>query len=442
MRILLLADIHANLPALNAVLEAGESLDCDAIWCLGDIVGYGPFPNECARLIQKRAAHVIRGNHDVRAMVEYPRQEKGGRKKEEYKVFVFKWTHGAFTPDVRQYLGNLPLEIRLEVGGKNVLMVHGSPHGIRDGITPYTSPGRLLELSLAAKADIVLVGHTHDAFLRQAGPVTFINPGSVGRPFDTDPRASFMVLDISARGVQAKAHRIPYDMAAVELEMRRQNFPEVLILAFAEARSPADVVLPGIRGDMAGAALAAGEHHAVDRAHARHVAMLALRLFDALQPLHGYGLRERGLLQAGALLHDAGMARGGDDHHKSSRDIILEDTLLPVSERERIVVALIARYHRRSLPRPGHKYFSELPDHHKLIVERLGGMVRLADGLDRSHQGLVKDIDVEILPDAVCLKLLADGPIENEIAAGKMKGDLFTRAFGKSVQLISSGIGV
>ncbi len=438
MKILLLADIHGNLPALNAVFENSEALGCDAVWCLGDIVGYGPYPNECARLIRDKADCVIRGNHDIKAMADYPQGKPGAGKKEDYKIFVFKWTHGVLAPDVQEYLSGLSTQMRLEIDGRKVLLVHGSPEGVRDGLTPYTSDARLRELAAAAAADLILVGHTHDTFAREAGGSLFINPGSVGRPFDTDPRASFMTLDISQDGLRTEAHRIAYDMTGVVREMKKQGFPDVLITAFMEARSPSDVLPVDVKGDLAFEALQMGERYACEKPHARQVARLALRLFDALSTLHGYGLRERALVQAGALLHDVGIARGAEEHHKSSRDMILEDTTLPVSERERMVVALIARYHRRSLPRPGHKYFAELPDHHKLLVERLGGMVRLADGLDRSHQGLVKDIGVDVLADTLHVRLEAVRPVEEEIEFGKVKSDLLARALGKKLVIEGS----
>ena len=116
--------------------------------------------------------------------------------------------------------------------------------------------------------------------------------------------------------------------------------------------------------------------------------------------------------------------------------MILADKTLSLSERERQVVALIARYHRRSLPKPEHRHFALLPDHHKAMVERLGGILRLADGLDRSHQALVKDLRCEAGQDVVKVILTAGADIDAEIEFGTIKSDLFKRAFGRNVEFV------
>ncbi len=433
MKVLLLADIHANLPALEAVLDAAKGMGYDELWCLGDVVGYGPFPNECVRLIRQKASRVICGNHDAKVVSAKKIQQIIDEKKQAYKVFVFSWTHAALDAEAADYLVSLPETLRLNITGRRVVLVHGSPRGMSDGLTLFTPQEQLEELALKAEADIVLVGHTHEAFTREAGNVLFINPGSVGRPFDRDLRASFMILDFSTRGVEVATHRVAYDPSPVVDRMRRQSFPEILIKAFIEARSPADVLPEGVQGDLINEARKLNERHATEKAHALQVAMLALKIFDGITPLHGYGPHERVLMQVGALLHDIGIAWGPEAHHKSSRDIILEDKGLPLSERDRVVVALVARYHRRSLPKPEHSSFATLPDPHKVLVRRLAGIVRMADGLDRTHQGLVKDIEIDIMQDAMIFRLSADGDVRAEMDFGQQKSDLFEQAFGKKV---------
>ena len=438
MRVLLLADTHANLPALKAVLAAARDIGYDEMWCLGDLVGYGPFPNACARLIRQEAAHVITGNHDAKVVSGKKVQEMADQKKEPYKVFVFSWTHRMLEADVAEYLRSLPEALRLDVHGKKVVLVHGSPEGMSDGLSVLTPEARLVELTVKAKADVLLVAHTHGAFCRKAGDALVINPGAVGRPFDGDPRASFTILEFTAAGVEAKAHRAVYDMTPVAEEMRRQGFPDVLLKAFMEARSPADVMPDGIKGDLVEQAMALGAREGYEKPHALQVARLSLRLFDELCAAHGYAPngRERALLQAGAILHDIGLARGTEAHHKASRDMILEDKILGLSDRERVIVALLARYHRRSLPGPGHAHYAALPDCHKAMVGRLGGILRMADGLDRSHQALVRDVHCTVAADSVSVKLDAEADIEAEARFGALKSDLFRSAFGKNVEFI------
>lgn len=438
VKILLLADIHGNLPALQAVLGTSAAAGCAEAWCLGDIVGYGPFPNECAKLVAQRMSRVISGNHDAKVVSAKKVARFAVAHKEAYKGFIFTWTHHALSPETVKYLKSLPGEERCTTGTRRVVLLHGSPEGVDDGLSVHTPEARLAALAARAKADVILVGHTHDAFFRRSGKSFFINPGSVGRPFDGDPRASFAVLDISARGVRAKMHRIAYDHSGVIDEMERQDFPDVLVRAFATSRSPADVLPVTAQGSLVEEAQKFGARARYERPHALQVARLALELFDGLGPLHGYapGGRERALLQAGALLHDIGLLHGEDGHHKASRDMILEDRLMPLSDRERVVVALVARYHRRALPTDEHKLFAALPDHHKMMVERLGAFTRLADALDRSHRGLIKGLEAVVGRNAVTVKLSAQEPINAELECGKVKGDLFERAFGKKLYFV------
>ena len=228
-------------------------------------------------------------------------------------------------------------------------------------------------------------------------------------------------------------------MAPVVDEMRRQGFPDVLITAFVEARSPSDVVPGGDKVDLAEQAMAFGAREGYEKSHALQVARLALGFFDELELLHGYRSngRERMLLQAAAILHDVGVTRGAEGHHKISRDMILDDKTLALSDRERVVVALMARYHRRSLPKSGHRHYMALPDYHQALVDRLGGILRLADGLDRSHQALVKEVVCDVKASVVQVKLVVDGNVDAEIEFGLLKSDLFMRAFGKSIEFVS-----
>ena len=438
MKILLVADIHGNLPALQAVLDAPAARTCTQVWCLGDIVGYGPFPNECAKIVAQKMSRVVCGNHDVKVVSAKKVAQLAAQHKEDYKVFIFAWTHRVLAPETVKYIKSLPGQAHFTQAGHRMVLLHGSPEGVDDGLSVYTPEERLAVLAVKAKADVILVGHTHEAFSRHVGKSVFINPGSVGRSFDGDARASFAVLEIDTRGVRVRMHRVAYDTARVVEEMKRQDFPDILVRAFAASRSPADILPLAAQGDLVEEAQKFGARAHYEKPHALQVTRLALELFDRLADWHGYapGGRERALLQVGALLHDTGLARGEEGHHKASRDMILEDKAMPLSDRERVVVALIARYHRRALPKNGHKHFAMLPDHHKMMVERLGALARLADGLDRSHRSLVKGLGVAVGEDAVTLTLNAPGRVDDELECGKMKSDLFERVFGKRLDLV------
>lgn len=436
MKIALIADIHANLPALIAVLKDIEKQQVNEIWCLGDVVGYGPFPNECVRLTQQKCARVVLGNHDDKVASIDKVQRVVDTAKEEYRAFVFRWTHEALGKEESAWLRGLPEKDSVILAGKRVALYHGSPDGINDAITTYTSQVRLEELAKKADADIVLVAHSHDVFERKTQKAVFINPGSVGRPFDEDARANYAILDVKNGKVSCDFRRVECDISSCLSAMRAEMFPKDLVRAFAEARSPADILPDGVTTDVMASTEKLGEMHNLKKPHALAVVKLSLKLFDALQVLHQLGARERVLLQMGAYLHDIGLVEGNEAHHKASRDIILAAQGFALTSREQQVVALIARYHRRAFPTMEHKHFRYLPDHHKMLVERLGALVRMADGLDRSHESLVNDITVEIKEAEVCVGLIGKGTMSAELEFGKMKADLFEKSYGRSVRIL------
>lgn len=168
-------------------------------------------------------------------------------------------------------------------------------------------------------------------------------------------------------------------------------------------------------------------------AHARQVARLALRLFDDLTELHGGGPRERFLLEAAALLHDIGWsaAPDGKAHHKHSARLIQERAWTGLSTKDVAVVAQIARYHRKSLPVSSHDGFVALPEPDRRRVELLAGLLRIADGLDRSHLQRTVDVEAAGMPDEVCVSVRGTN-LGAELAAARKKSDLAIRAYGRA----------
>ena len=142
-----------------------------------------------------------------------------------------------------------------------------------------------------------------------------------------------------------------------------------------------------------------------DPGHARQVCRLSLLLYDNLQNLHGLSPEARDLLKAGALLHDIGWSVLEKPHHKASRDLILEDTQIPFKNRERKIVALITRYHRKTIPKPDHALYSELNPGEQEYVRFCSGILRIADALDRSHQSSVKQVECTVTDDEILITL-------------------------------------
>jgi putative phosphoesterase len=226
----LIGDIHANLPALEAVLAHIENQRVDSIWNVGDWVGYGAFPDDVVKRLWNNRVVSIRGNYDSKVL-KFPKKKKKWRKKKiPQKWLAFKWAYEHLSPEARGYLAELPKEIRLEVAGKRVLITHGSPDSAEEHVTPETSPVRLRELAEMSDADVIIFGHSHVPFARQAEGVWFINPGSVGRQDDGDPRASYAVLDFAPSGPEVTHHRVAYDLQRTVAAIRENELPE----AFAQ----------------------------------------------------------------------------------------------------------------------------------------------------------------------------------------------------------------
>jgi diadenosine tetraphosphatase ApaH/serine/threonine PP2A family protein phosphatase len=240
MRILVISDIHANLTALNAVLEAAGSVD--EIWCLGDIVGYGPDPNECVERLHSLPNLVcLIGNHDAAALgnIDLNAFNREARASAH-------WTQGVLNADSRQFLNSLPE--RTVVQG--VTLVHGSP---RSPVWEYLlDPTSAYDNLAYYHTKLCFIGHTHipvafrmvdgmdemEADLLKDGQSPtiegrmFLNPGSVGQPRDHNPFAAFAIYNPDI--LVWRSRRVEYDIASVQDRMRLANLPARLIHRLVE----------------------------------------------------------------------------------------------------------------------------------------------------------------------------------------------------------------
>jgi exopolyphosphatase/guanosine-5'-triphosphate,3'-diphosphate pyrophosphatase len=176
----------------------------------------------------------------------------------------------------------------------------------------------------------------------------------------------------------------------------------------------------------------------VDEPHAAHVAELSIALFDALALPFGLKKAERKLIEAAAILHDSGYFISYSSHHKHSYHIIRHAELFGFTPRERELIAQVARYHRKSLPKRKHAAFLSLKERDQVIVARLGGILRLADGLDRRRSGLIQSVSCLVAGKAVTIHLTATEDVSLEIFGGNAKKDLFEKAFESSVIFTTS----
>ncbi|HWA56630.1 MAG TPA: Ppx/GppA phosphatase family protein [Gemmatimonadales bacterium] len=173
-----------------------------------------------------------------------------------------------------------------------------------------------------------------------------------------------------------------------------------------------------------------------DRRHVEHVRLLALNLFDLLADRLEASAEERGLLEAASLLHDVGQLVSYRKHHKHSYQLIMHGERLPFSPRERALVALISRYHRRRGPKKKHKDFAALPAEDQLIVKRLSGILRIAEGLDRGHSAIVEKLVVEVCPTVLTVKAVpryADADLSLECWGAMEQADVLAKVLGRDV---------
>ena len=222
MRIIVLSDIHSNLDALEAVVH--NFPEYDELWCLGDIVGYGPQPNEVIERIQQlRPTAVIMGNHD---------QAVVSGDIEGFSVHAAKavqWTEKALGEGNRDYLAALTPSARTEREGKILALFHGSP---RDPLAEYVYPGLSEKVGRGfvkmAAAGIVLLGHTHIPMLYRFNGSVLANPGSVGQPRDGDRRASFALLTVTQSETTFEVRRVEYDVEPVADRIIKSGLPSFL----------------------------------------------------------------------------------------------------------------------------------------------------------------------------------------------------------------------
>jgi putative phosphoesterase len=225
MRIAIFSDIHANLPALNAVLADIRQQRVDAVYCLGDLVGYATSPNEVIERIRREQIPTIMGNYDDG--VGFDRDECGCayRDPEEQRRGdrSLQWTKAHTTPENKAFLRSLLPEIRVEADGRRLLLVHGSPRRINEYLFEDRPLSSFQRLAASSNADVILYGHTHKPYTKAVDNVLFVNVGSVGKPKDGDPRACYAILD--AQAPVAHFVRVEYDVAAAANAVRASELP-------------------------------------------------------------------------------------------------------------------------------------------------------------------------------------------------------------------------
>ncbi|MBN1521385.1 MAG: CHAD domain-containing protein [Candidatus Aureabacteria bacterium] len=222
--------------------------------------------------------------------------------------------------------------------------------------------------------------------------------------------------------------------------LRNQNYNDFLSLwkrlekeDFFHVLSQAIAVSARIRKKIVQQAVGLARSIHFEEEHTRVVTKLSLRLFDELECLHHLGEKDNLLLEIACLLHDIGRTDGGENHNKIARDRILDSSQLQLPEKDKVIIALIARYHRDALPKNSHRWYSALGKEDRITVKKLSSLIRIADGLDRTHQSLVTNIQCDVSKQHVVLRISAKGFSAIDKTFGKVKADLFEKTFQKDV---------
>ncbi len=238
-KIAVLSDIHANLPALEAVWRDLEALAPDEVYHLGDLVGYNPYPEEAVDFVRRRGLPGIRGNYDLAVAAKVPDPASAYLKEpiSPNGWAAYRWSESHVPENDREYLLGLPERIDLEIEGHRLTLVHGSPDDVREYLYPDTPEERLAEAVASAGCDLLLCGHTHRPMIRKAGRGLVINPGSVGKPKDGDPRAGYLVLTLTPDGIEPEIRRVEYDLATVARTILATDLPEVMATSLQKGLS-------------------------------------------------------------------------------------------------------------------------------------------------------------------------------------------------------------
>lgn len=234
-KILLLSDIHGNFPALRAVTETVHANDFDVILNAGDSTVYAPFANQVLDWLRAHEVISILGNTDIK--VKKLSKGKSFKKpsKPEKRV-MYTSTADSLSRANRKFLFQLKKKKILRISGRRIGLFHGSPENADEFLFNSTSDTRFQELADKANCDIIITGHSHTPYHKKIAGVHFINPGSIGRMFDGDPRASCALLTLTKQAITVEHYRISYPVAEVVKKLGRRQLPAIYAKMYTMGR--------------------------------------------------------------------------------------------------------------------------------------------------------------------------------------------------------------
>jgi len=231
-KLLLLGDVHANYPALNAIANYIQPERFDWIINTGDFTVYSTFPNQTIQWFRERKRTIcILGNTDRKILRILKGKQLKKPKKEEKRVMYF-WTSETLLPENIAYLKSLPEQTDFTAGNFRIGVFHGTRDDPDEELFPSAPQSRFRQLARDSVYQVQIMGHSHVPYYKIVDGIHFINPGSVGRMFDGDPRTSFATLKIASGKIAVEHFRIPYALEAVIADLKNQKLPDIYVKMF------------------------------------------------------------------------------------------------------------------------------------------------------------------------------------------------------------------
>lgn len=235
-KILVTGDVHANYPALEAIQNYVRSDRFDTIVNTGDFTVYSTFPNETIQWFREKTNAIsILGNTD-RIVLRILKGKKFSRPGKEEKRIMYFWTSENLLPENVTYLKSLPKQTNFTLNNVPIGVFHGTISDKDETLFPNTPESRFRQLAKDSPYRIHIMGHSHLPFYKIFDGIHFINPGSVGRMFDGDPRTSFAIIKVSPEKIDVEHFRIPYSVEAVVKGIKKNNLPDIYIKMYRKGK--------------------------------------------------------------------------------------------------------------------------------------------------------------------------------------------------------------
>ncbi len=438
MRIIILARIHANLPALKAILAELETQPYDALWVIGDWITHGPHPAEVIERLRPLCTLGVIGQGDQAAL-----QCAGIEENPTDAFSATCWSYHRLAPAQRRYLRLLSSSLRFKLEGHRFLLTQG--YDLADGETlRHDLPTETwLRIFKKAQADVLVVSSGERPFVHRLGELLCINVGAVGYLQSEETEASYTCLTLAEGDLQVEFRRVPYAIQEVwdacheagippfppvgQAQLAPEPVPEASQQTYGDSEPGLDRrLLPVLE-------LVRARNPEEDEARLLAVSRLALQLFDQLHPLHHLGREERFWLECAALLHSLERSRHPRSYPRRGLQTILTTSLLPFDSRERLLIGSLVRYQQKR-PRKKHQNYALLKAEERSKVQILSALLRLALALAESETP-IEEIYDEITPRKIKLSLLAHTPEETLKEKAQKHGKRLAHLFGRKLRV-------